>query len=127
MATNSVIKSTSSIRKGNAARHSKTLPAYFLSLSVENARCFGPKQELDLSNESGGPARWTVILGDNGTGKTTLLQCLVAMQPSYGFFRLPERLFPRAMPLVTLVSVRKEVDSLESFVILYWPPIRFSG
>ncbi len=24
-----------------------------------------------------------------------------------------------------LVSVRKEVDSLESFVILLWPPIRF--
>ena len=27
----------------------------------------------------------------------------------------------------SLVSVRKEVDSLESFVILLWPPIRFSG
>ncbi len=26
-----------------------------------------------------------------------------------------------------LVSVRKEFDSLESFVILLWPPIRFSG
>ncbi len=25
------------------------------------------------------------------------------------------------------MSVRKEVDSLESFLILLWPPIRFSG
>ena len=26
---------------------------------------------------------------------------------------------------VVLVSVRKEIDSSESFVILFWPPIRF--
>jgi predicted ATPase len=56
-------------------------PAYFLSLEVENVRCFGPRQELDLSNGNGRPAQWTVILGDNGTGKTTLLQCLAALEP----------------------------------------------
>jgi len=49
---------------------------YFLSLSLENVRCFGTKQKLDLSDGSGRPAPWTVILGDNGTGKTTLLQVL---------------------------------------------------
>jgi len=56
-------------------------PAYFLSLTVENVRCFGPQQTLDLSDGEGRPAPWTVLLGDNGTGKTTLLQCLVAMEP----------------------------------------------
>lgn len=56
-------------------------PAYFLSLTLENIRCFGPAQTLDLSDGHGRPAQWTVILGDNGTGKTTLLQALVAMQP----------------------------------------------
>jgi hypothetical protein len=56
------------------------LPAYFLSLSLENVRCFGPKQTLDLSDGNGKPARWTVILGSNGTGKTTLLQALVAFE-----------------------------------------------
>ena len=51
--------------------------AYFLSLTVENVRCFGPgPQTLDLRDPDGRPARWTVILGNNGNGKTTLLQAL---------------------------------------------------
>jgi AAA15 family ATPase/GTPase len=49
---------------------------YFLSLSLENVRCFGGQQTLDLSDGKGRPAQWTVILGDNGTGKTTLLEVL---------------------------------------------------
>src|SRR5947209_19759373 len=57
------------------------LAAYFLSLSLENVRCFGPKQTLDLSDGNGKPARWTVILGINGTGKTTILQSLVGIEP----------------------------------------------
>ncbi len=44
-------------------------------------RCFGERQTLDLSDGNGKPARWTVILGDNGTGKTTLLKCLVGLEP----------------------------------------------
>ena len=55
--------------------------AYILSLSVENVRCFGPRQVLDLSDGKGKPAGWTIILGDNGSGKTTLLQCIAAMAP----------------------------------------------
>ena len=51
-------------------------PVYLLELSIENLRCFGPRQSLDLSDGDGRPARWTVILGDNGTGKTTLLQVI---------------------------------------------------
>jgi len=50
---------------------------YFLSLELENVRCFGKEQKLDLSDGKGNPARWTVILGNNGTGKTTLLQTLI--------------------------------------------------
>lgn len=58
-----------------------SLPAYFLSLEIENVRSFGSKQILDLSNGKGRPAQWTIILGDNGAGKTTLLQSLVAVSP----------------------------------------------
>jgi hypothetical protein len=58
----------------------KPKACYVLSLSVENVRCFGPKQTLDLSDGNGRPAQWTIILGENGTGKTTLLQALVYLE-----------------------------------------------
>lgn len=59
---------------------SKPLPVYFLSLTLENVRCFGPTQTLRLSDDQGRPARWTVILGNNGMGKTTLLQALTTFE-----------------------------------------------
>ncbi|MEK8016803.1 MAG: AAA family ATPase [Candidatus Parabeggiatoa sp.] len=55
-------------------------PVYFLDLTVENVRCFGDRQTLDLSDGKGKPARWTIILGDNGVGKTTLLKCLAPLE-----------------------------------------------
>jgi energy-coupling factor transporter ATP-binding protein EcfA2 len=58
-------------------------PTYFVRLEVENVRCFGPRQVLDLSDGNGRPRQWTVILGDNGVGKTTLLQCLAACEPAW--------------------------------------------
>jgi hypothetical protein len=54
---------------------------YFYSMGVRNVRCFGPEQILDLHTEDDRVAKWTVILGDNGVGKTTLLQCLHALEP----------------------------------------------
>ena len=54
-------------------------PSYLLSLSVENIRCFGPEQTLSLEREDGSPAMWTVLLGENGVGKTTLLQLVDAL------------------------------------------------
>ena len=63
-------------------RDSEVRPAiYFNSIELENVRCFGQRQRLDLSDESGKPVQWTLILGDNGVGKTTLLQCLAWMRP----------------------------------------------
>lgn len=63
------------------------IPVYFTSLEIENIRCFGGRQRLDLTDEHGRPARWTLILGENGVGKTTLLQCLAWMRlvPESGF------------------------------------------
>jgi len=55
-------------------------PGYFLSLTIRNVRCFGDvEQTLDLSDGKGRPAPWTILLGDNGTGKTTLLQTIAAV------------------------------------------------
>lgn len=59
----------------------RPVPAYFCSLDVENVRCFGEKQRLELMDGER-PAKWTVVLGDNGVGKTTLLQCLYSMAPT---------------------------------------------
>jgi predicted ATP-binding protein involved in virulence len=55
-------------------------PVYFLKLELENIRCFGKKTTLDLSDGNGNWKKWTVILGDNGTGKTTILQVLAACE-----------------------------------------------
>ncbi len=59
---------------GKRSRSSPTTGSYFLSLELENVRCFSEKQTLDLSDGNGRPARWTILLGENGTGKTTVLQ-----------------------------------------------------
>jgi AAA domain len=55
-------------------------PAYFGSLTIENVKCFKGKHEIDLSDGNGKPAMWTVILGNNNTGKTTLLRCLANLE-----------------------------------------------
>src|SRR5262249_47899299 len=34
----------------------------------------------DLSDGKGKPARWTVLLGENGTGKTTILHSLASLE-----------------------------------------------
>lgn len=54
---------------------------YYLSLEIQNIKCFGERQTLNLSNKNGGPAPWTLLIGDNGVGKTTLLQCIAWMKP----------------------------------------------
>ena len=61
--------------------HGNRTPIYFRSLEVENVRCFAERQRLDCSDEHGNPSQWVLILGDNGVGKTALLQCLAWMRP----------------------------------------------
>ncbi|HEX3476009.1 MAG TPA: AAA family ATPase [Kofleriaceae bacterium] len=61
--------------------HRRFGPVYFTSLRVAGVRCFGPAQTLNLAHGNR-PAKWTVILGENGVGKTTLLQCAWAISPS---------------------------------------------
>ncbi len=61
----------------------KNKPIYFTKLELENIRSFGGSQCLDLTDDKRRPAQWTLILGNNGVGKTTLLQCLARMRPRF--------------------------------------------
>ncbi len=57
-----------------------TPSVYFSSLEIENVRCFGGRQKIDLT-VNGRPAQWSLLIGENGSGKTTLLECLAWMIP----------------------------------------------
>jgi len=76
---NSYYLRVSGIAEQNEA-HRRFGAVYFTELSVAGVRCFGPEQRLSLG-DGGRAAKWTVILGENGVGKTTLLQCAWAMAP----------------------------------------------
>jgi predicted ATP-binding protein involved in virulence len=55
-------------------------PVYFLKVELENIRCFKEKVILDLSDGNGHWKKWTVILGDNGLGKTSILQAIASLE-----------------------------------------------
>ena len=85
-------------RHKSAVLNNKKLPSYFLSLELENVLCFKERQEINLSDSNGHPAQWTVILGNNGVGKTTLLRCLAGM--GIGFVHIDEENNSFANPLL---------------------------
>lgn len=74
-------------------------PVYFLNLEIENYRCFRDKQVLDLSDGEGNWKKWTVILGDNGTGKTSLLEILAGAEVEEDRFSTGETTYvPKIVP-----------------------------
>jgi len=94
--------------------HKKNKKAcYFLSLKIENVACFGKSQTLDLTDKEGKPARWTVIMGDNGIGKTTLLRSL-AITFLFGDRELEEMLPPIHNFFFSDVAERKKNAVIES-------------
>lgn len=70
-------------------RERQRVYGYFLSAEVERIRNFRSRLVLDLSDRDGKPARWTVLIGDNGTGKTTLLQAIASLRPGYQEYEEP--------------------------------------
>lgn len=88
-------------------------PAYFGSLTLENVKCFQGKHEIDLSDGNGNPAMWTVILGNNNTGKTTLLRCLAGLEPIQNTQKQDKDYLPK----IVSISKLKEFYSNKSFDI----------
>lgn len=54
---------------------------YFNKLYMKNVRCFKGNHEIDLGNGKGEPSQWTVILGNNNVGKTTILRVIAGLDP----------------------------------------------
>ena len=49
---------------------------YISKIRLVNIKCFPGAVEIDLSHPSPDNPSWTLLLGDNGTGKTSLLRCI---------------------------------------------------
>jgi hypothetical protein len=60
-------------------------------IHIDNVRAIG-SVELDFSGENGDARKWTLLLGENGTGKSTILRCIALLL--CGRDALPELLGP---------------------------------
>ncbi len=49
---------------------------YLNKLYLKNVRCFKGNHEINLNDGNNNPIQWTVILGNNNVGKTTLLRAV---------------------------------------------------
>ena len=88
------------IQNSNGKKNEKPQNAYFLSLELENVRCFGERQKVNFSDNKSNPRQWTIILGDNGTGKTTLLRSIISLIP-----------IPADIPIIKFNS--EDLDNIE--------------
>jgi len=76
----------------------KSTPIYIKNLKLKNIRTFG-EVELNFESTDGTLPQWTIILGDNGIGKSTGLHCIAWMSPYLPYKRdqLPEHFVPAPM------------------------------
>ena len=80
-------------------RSMKVVPIYIQKLEVENVKTFESCTTLQLTRPEGDIPQWTLLLGDNGIGKSTLLQLIAWMKPvlPYDADDVPEDFVPAPM------------------------------
>lgn len=88
------------------------LTLYPVFFEVEEIRCFKARQLIKFTNEDGILPQWTVIVGENGTGKTTLLQLIALMDP-IGHSLLSER-GPRSIHNINNYVQRSRLEEVDA-------------
>jgi predicted ATP-binding protein involved in virulence len=101
-------------KQGRSGESPEISPVYFLSLEVDQILCFKNKQTLNLMDKDGKPMQWTVILGDNGVGKTTLLRCLAGMQVKKEVGARSKDASPLLFSLGEPISAWKDINFLQN-------------
>lgn len=102
----------------------ESTPIYIKNLKLKNIRTFG-EVELKFELEDGTLPQWTILLGDNGIGKTTLLQSIAWMSPylPYKKDQMPEDFKPSPMindeeneTIISLVRKKVQYESDLSYI-----------
>ena len=61
---------------------------YLKELKIKNIKCFKDTHAISFVKPNGEPFQWNVILGNNNTGKTTILKVIASLEPKleYTYF-----------------------------------------
>jgi predicted ATP-binding protein involved in virulence len=54
---------------------------YFKEVEMTDIKCFKGTHKISFAKPNGEPQQWNVILGNNNTGKTTILKALASLEP----------------------------------------------
>lgn len=82
---------------------------YITSLEIENIKCFKEKQTLHFTDENGRVYQWNILLGDNGTGKTTLLRSMFFPYGNYKAWNPIELLNINNSSIITIHEIHSDV------------------
>lgn len=90
------------------------MSVWFAGISLENVRCFGKKQAIRFVGKDGKPCQWNLILGDNGTGKSTVLMGLCTTLDALDSIFLTDDYFPRDDSFFGEIVVSVDTTGLEN-------------